>query len=137
MREAYLISSLFTILIALFFGCLIFFRGRGGRVVKSYFLLMVFVALWAAGLFNMIATSSFRQAFLWGRLLFISAVFIPALYFRFIMKLLAAEKRYRVLLWLGYFISVCFGFAVLTPFIFRGTNLKFGVYWPVAGRFPV
>ncbi len=135
MQEAYSISSLFTILIALFFGCLIFFRGRGGRVVKSYFLLMVFIALWAAGMFNMVTAASFKQAFLWGRLLFILAAFIPAFYFRFIMRLLAAEKKYKFLVRLGYFISVYFAIAVLTPSMFKSANLKFGVYWPAAGRF--
>ncbi len=135
MQEAYSISSLFTILIALFFGCLIFFRGRGGRIVKSYFLMMVFVALWAAGMFSMATATNPKAAFLWGKLLFISAAFIPAFYLRFIMKLLAAEKRYKFLVWLGYFLSAYFAIATLTPFMFKGTNLKFDVYWPVAGRF--
>lgn len=134
MQEAYSISSLFTILLALFFGCLIFFRGRGGRVVKSYFLLMVFIALWAAGMFNMVTTASSERALFWGKLLFISAAFIPAFYFRFIMRLITAERRYKFLLGLGYFISVCFALLVLSPLMFKDTNLKWDVFWPTAGN---
>ncbi len=134
MREAYAISSLLTILITLFLGSLIYFRGRGGRVVRSYFLLMACIALWATEVYNMVNASSAEQALLWAKLFFVSAAFIPGLYFRFVIKLLAAERRYRFLLRLGYFISVCFALSVLGPFMFEGTNLKFDIYWPKAGN---
>ncbi|UCH12608.1 MAG: HD domain-containing protein [Candidatus Omnitrophota bacterium] len=134
MREAYAISSLLTILITLFLGSLIYFRGRGGRIVKSYFLLMPFVALWAFGVYNTLNASTAGRALLWAKLFFVSAAFIPIFYFRFVIKLLAAERRYRFLLWLGYFISVCFALSVLGPFMFEGTNLKFDIYWPKAGN---
>ena len=134
-RMAYAISSALTILVALFFGCLIFFRGRGGRIVKSYFLLIIFIALWAAGMFNMIVSQSADKALLWSKILLASAAFIPAVYFRFIMMVLAAEKKYKFILRLGYVVSGGFAALALTPFIYKDVIFQFGAYRRTAGEF--
>ena len=135
MHEAYSISSLFTILVTLFFGCVIFFRGRGGRVAESYFLLMVCLALWAAGMYNAVTSFDAARAFFWIRFLFIFAAFIPAFYFRFLMRMLGQEKQYRFLLRLGYFISFCLAVSMPASFMLKGATLKLGAYWPNPGKF--
>lgn len=135
MQEAYSFSSLLTIFVTLSLGAVIFFKGRGGRVTNSYFLLMVVIALWAAGMYNVVTTSSSAKALFWGKLLFISAAFVPSFYFRFIVRLLAVDKKCRHLLWLAYFISICFAISVFSVFMFKGLNLKFGIYWLDAGKF--
>jgi len=135
MREAYFISSLFTIVVTMFLGSVIFFRGRGGRIARAYFLLMAFIALWASGILTLVGARSSEESFLWAKLFFVPVAFIPCFYFRFIIKLVRLEKKYRFLLWLGYFLSFSFAISVFGPFMFNGTSLKFGVHWPTAGDF--
>ncbi|MBN1404904.1 MAG: HD domain-containing protein [Candidatus Omnitrophica bacterium] len=137
MREAYLISSMLTILTTLFLGGMIFFKGRGGRVVQAYFMLMANIALWAAGTFNMVSASSPSEAIIWVSLYCAFAIFIPAFYFRFIMRMLSFEKTYSYLVWAGYILSAAFAVLSAGPFdyICKGSNLNYEVYWPVAGEY--
>ncbi|MFH0732235.1 MAG: HD domain-containing phosphohydrolase [Candidatus Omnitrophota bacterium] len=135
MREAYTISSLLTMVVTVFLGSIIYLRGRGGRITRSYFSLMAFVALWSAGILNLVTSESSQEAIIWTRILFACAAFIPCFYFRFIVKLLKAEKQYKFLLRLGYCISFCFALVVAGPSMFKGIRREFNAYWPVAGKF--
>ncbi len=135
MQEAYSIASVLTVIAALFFGGLIFIRGRGGRVAKSYFYLMSAVALWAAGLFNTATSVTAANAFMWMKFLFVSASFVPAFYFRFIVRLMSLEKKYKSLVWLGYFLSFAFAASIMSKLVLRGVIFKYSAFWPEPGKF--
>lgn len=134
----YIAGSLLTLVITLLLGSLIFVKGKGGNIVRSYFLLMLSIAAFS---FTMLLLSVFnesRHAFLLARFCHIGVSFIPVFYFHFIIKLMRLEDKQKHVTVIGYILAGCFALLNFTPYFVRGVSFKLGmniadpgVFYPV------
>lgn len=132
-RINYIAGSIITLAVTLVFGSLIFFRGRGGRIVRSYFMLMLAIALWSFGMYMLCVAQSIKAALFWGRFLHIGASFVPVFYFHFVIKLLRLENKQKTLTQIGYILACIFALLNFTPYFIKSVSYKLGLNFPDAG----
>ena len=111
-------------------------RGYRSQLNRSYSLFAFSVFWWSCGYFFWQLSATSEGALFWSRFFMSGAIFIPATYFNFSLRLTNKyhEKRWQSLL--SYLI--CFVFLVLnfTPLIVAGVSKKlFFDFWPLPGLF--
>ena len=107
-------------LLSLLFGLFVLYRGQSRMLTrKTWFFLCVFVCLWHAGKFLIATSESETSAFLAIRVMYVGAILIPPFYLHFILSILEAERRDRLI------IHVAYGFGVLElVLLFTGLLLQ-------------
>jgi hypothetical protein len=124
----YIAGSLSTLLVTLLFGCLIFVKGRGGNIVRSYFLLMLSIAVFSFGMLLSGIFNNSPYVLLLSRLCHLGVSFIPVFYFHFILKLMGLAGRQKKATIFGYIIAACFTLLNFTPYFVKGVSFKVGMY---------
>jgi hypothetical protein len=123
----YIAGSLLTLVITLFLGSLIFVKGRGGNIVRSYFLLMLSIAAFS---FSMLLFSIFNNtahALLLARFCHVGVSFIPIFYFHFIIKLMRLADKQKSISIIGYILALGFTLLNFTPLFVKGISFKLGM----------
>jgi hypothetical protein len=123
----YIAGALITLVITLFLGSLIFVKGRGGNIVRSYFLLMLSIAAFSFGMLLFSVFNDSRHALLLARFCHLGVSFIPVFYFHFIVKLMRLADKQRQVTVLGYILAGCFVLLNFTPYFVKGVSFKLGM----------
>ena len=127
------ISSLILCLSSIAFSLIIYRTNRSSKINKAWVFSCISFSLWSLGLSGVTLSTSYQGAFLWQYLLDISAIFLPYLYFIFILELLNIEKKYiRYFLFAVAFLLSIFSF---TTYFKKGMLILYGFYWVDPGEF--
>ncbi|MFA5369155.1 MAG: HD domain-containing phosphohydrolase [Candidatus Omnitrophota bacterium] len=126
-RLHYLAGSVFTLVITLLLGSLIYFRGRRGEIVRSYYLLMLSIAEFSLCTLLFCLFNDKDYALFFARVSYIGVSFVPIFYFHFIVKLLGLTGKSRKALSAGYTIAVIFSCLSFTPLIVKSVSFKLGL----------
>jgi hypothetical protein len=123
----YIAGSLLTLIITLFLGVLIYVKGRGGNIVRSYFLLMLSIAIFSFGMLLFSFFGESRYALFLARFCHLGVSFVPVLYYHFIVKLVRLSDKQRNVSRAGYILASLFALLNFTPFFVEGVSYKIGV----------
>ena len=123
----YITGAIVTLLVTLFLGSLIFIRGRRGNIVKSYFLLMLSIAIFAFGMLLLCIFSNKDYALFLARFCHIAVSFVPLFYFCFIIKLMHLEDKQKYVITIGYLLAASFALLSFTPYFVKGVAYKLGL----------
>ena len=130
-----MIGSILTLLITLLLGSMIFVRGRGGKIVRSYFLLMLSIAVWAFGMYMLTLLQTAKYTMFWLRFSHIGAACIPIFYFHFLIKLIGLADKRKALTVFGYIFALCFCILGYMPYMIEGFANNFGMIYLRKKRF--
>jgi len=131
----YIAGALLTLVITLFLGSLIFVKGRGGNIVRSYFLLMLSIAVFSFGMLLASVFNDSAHILLFVRFCHLGVCFIPVFYFHFIVKLMRLADRQKQITVIGYTLAGCFALLNFTPYFVKGVSFKLGMYAADPGIF--
>ncbi len=123
----YIAGAIATLLVALLIGSLIFIRGRRGKIVKSYFLLMLSIAIFAFGMLLLCIFSNEDYAVFFAKFCHVGVSFVPLFYFCFIIRLMRLENKQKRVIRVGYLLTACFALLSFTPYFVRGVSYKLGL----------
>ena len=131
----YIAGALLTLVITLFLGSLIFVKGRGGNIVRSYFLLMLSIAAFSLGILLSSIFNNSAHILLLVRFCHVGVSFIPVFYFHFIVKLMRLADKQKQAAVIGYILAGCFALLNFTPYFIKGVSFKLGMYVADPGIF--
>jgi HD-GYP domain-containing protein (c-di-GMP phosphodiesterase class II) len=131
----YIAGALLTLVITLFLGSLIFVKGRGGNIVRSYFLLMLSIAAFSFGMLLFSVFNDSRHTLLFARFCHLGVSFIPVFYFHFILKLMRLADKQKHITIIGYILAGCFALLNFTPYFVKDVSFKLGMNITDPGAF--
>jgi len=115
----YVIGAFVTLGVTLLLGSLIFIRGRGGKIVKSYFLLMLSIAAFSFSVCMLLMAKSAQASLYWARFSHIALCFLAVFYFHFVIKLIGLGDKQKILTGIIYGIAGTFSALFLTPYLIK------------------
>jgi len=118
-----------TLAVTLLLGTLIFVRGRGGKIVRSYFLLMLSIAAFSLSIFMMLTSSSGQAPLYWARFCQVALCFLSVFYFHFVLKLIGLDQKQLGLIRTAYISAGIVSSLALTSFLVQSTSSKLGLNW--------
>ena len=98
MTNFFAFSGFLNFIVSLFLGILVYLKGRKIFANKIFALDAFSVVLWSFGYFFWQISTNPNSALFWSRFLMVGAIFIPILYFHFILYFLDFVKKYKKLL---------------------------------------
>jgi len=129
-------SGLFNFISSFFLGTFIYLKKRKQYPANSSVLFFLSVAFWSFGYFFWQISKDSVSALFWSRVLMAGAIFIPIFYFYFIVSFLNLFKKYKKVIYVGYFLSFLFLILDFTPyFVNRVEPALFFPFWPKPGIF--
>ena len=119
-------------------GFFIFLRSARTRPQKLWGIFCFLVGLVSLGFIGSFLSASKDIAIWFIKLINISAVFLPSIFFDFVISFCSDYRKnifFRRLSRINYFLSACFLFLILfTSLVVVGAELKLGLqYWLIAG----
>jgi len=101
------IFSFLSLVCIIFLGYIVLKRSRS-LVSRLFFFLTIILDIWIFGTIMMFNSSSADEIVFWDRFIYFGVVFWPALQYHFSLAVTKISKIRKVLLYLGYFISLVF-----------------------------
>jgi len=130
------IFALVNVITSIIIGFLILFAVPRNRVNQLFFLLCFSVAVWGYAYFLWQIANDPVTAMFWVHILMIGAIFIPFLYFHFVIRFLNLQCPIRWVVWLGYVFAAFFSFINWSPLFITSVDARAGfLFWPTAGSF--
>jgi hypothetical protein len=130
--EYYIISALVNAITSLVLGLLVLSQGKTKKLNILFFFFTLAIMFWSISYFFWQISSDITQALSWSRILMIGAIFIPVLYFHFVVVFLKIKKR--ALVYLAYLLAIVFLFLNFTIYFIVGVSPKLNFqFWPTAG----
>jgi len=112
------VSSLLTATVSLCSGLFVYGKNRKRFLNKIFALFMFSIAVWSFGLANLAVSPNELKGLFWDRFLYFGSLFIPSLFFHFILTFLGLQKERKKLLIVAYIFSFLFLLLNFTP-LFR------------------
>ncbi len=129
------ISALINGTISIIFGILVIFKNWRDRMNQIFFLMTVFLAIWSFSYWQWQLSTDYDTAMMWVRILSIGSLFIPILFYHWVIKFVNANNLInKIILWFGYVtvISILF-FANSNLFVAGLEKKSFFQFWPTSG----
>ncbi|MFC1806833.1 HD domain-containing phosphohydrolase [Candidatus Omnitrophota bacterium] len=126
----YMFGSLITIGLTLVLGLLIFVRGRGNKIARSYLFFMISTAIWSFGIYMITASPNERSLIFWGRLLHLGAALVPICYFHFVANVINIEHQKKLPIVIGYAFACIFALSHLFSYFTRSASAELGLIYP-------
>ncbi|MFA5127224.1 MAG: ATP-binding protein [Patescibacteria group bacterium] len=128
--NSFAFSSLITGILSLFLSGFVYFR-RGGFALNRIWSFVSFaVAFWSLGLFGVTFFRDFKYAYISQIILDISAIFVPVLFFEFVVTLIDKKILYKRILKFSYIFSLLLAILSITKFFKKGLKHIFEFsYW--------
>lgn len=113
----FVFSCFLTFILSLLFGVFVYFKNRKALLNRIWFTMSLAVSLWSLGLFQVITSQDLKSAFFWQSILDVSAIFIPTLFFHFVLSFLDLVflKKYKTQLFIAYFLALILSFISPSP----------------------
>jgi signal transduction histidine kinase len=127
------LSSIILSLSGLIFSFIVFRSEMKNRINQLWFISCVSFSIWSYSLYVVTSTPSLSYATFWQYILDISAIFLPATYFLFLIKFLGYERK--ILKWIPILVASLFSIFSLTPFFKEGMGTFGDFFWVEPGRF--
>jgi signal transduction histidine kinase len=132
MNKSYIISCALTGILTLLLGTFIYSQNRSSNVNKIGFLLSLSISLWSLSLFVKEVYIEKTTAFFFVRLAYAGSIFIPSLFFHFVISLLNLSKHKLILSF--YALSIIFLFSDFTPLFIKDVKpILFFNYYGIPG----
>lgn len=120
MYLSYLISCLFTGILSLILGVLVFLKNKKSKVNRICTILNFNVAIWCWSIFFKELVLDSNIGLLMVRVIFAAAIFIPPTFFHFINTLIEREDKNKIIVF--YFLSLIFLILDFTPLLIEGVR---------------
>ena len=116
------------------FGTLVVLSNPRSKSNLLFALTAASVVLWSYSYFLWQISTDAESALYWVHWLMVGSIFVPPLYFHFVLSFLGVIKEHRIALVFGYMQAVFFAIIDWTPYFVRGVAPVPGFeFWPVAG----
>ena len=127
-------SAILNSIIGLILGIIVYLNNRESKMHKIWMLFSLCISIWSFGLGMMAGSSDKYYSFLWGKILFGGAIFIPITHVHFTLLFLNKEDQYKKLIKICYLFSAFFFITNFTNYFIAETRpiLTFK-YWTKAG----
>ena len=127
------LTALINAITSFILGILVYSQDRTD--IKRYFgLFALSVGIWSTGYFFWQISKDDASALFWTRMLMVGAVLIPIAYFRFIVAFLGIAQKVKVVLAIGYALTILFFLLVFSPYFIQEVSAKlFFPFWPNPG----
>ncbi len=102
---------------------LVFLKNPTNNINKLWSLFCILVSIWGFGDLSIGFTQNSNLAHTLWRLMYVSVIFIPSLFYHFVLVFLGIQKRLTVIF--GYAVSTCFLIANATPLMIPGVTRLF------------
>jgi signal transduction histidine kinase len=136
MFSLFLSSCYFTAFLSLVMGVFIFFKNRRAKINWLWSGVSLMTAVWSFSLAKIITADSAQTAIIWNWVLYWAAVFIPVLFFHFVVVLIGEEKKYSFSYDLLYLFTLILLFLIPTKYFVAGASPKAGfAFWLDPGPF--
>lgn len=127
-----IINSSFSLIL----GVLVLIKKLKSRSNQLWFLTSLATSLWSISLYRIILSSTENEAIFWNRLLYLGAALIPIFFLNFVCAFLEIEKNKKILIYIGYIISLIWLFLIPTRSIISGAIPLSGFpFWIKIGQF--
>ena len=127
------ISSIILSLSGLIFSFIVFRSDMKNRVNQLWFTSCVAFSIWSYSLYVVTSTSSISYAMFWQYILDISAIFLPATYFLFLIEFLGYKER--ILKIIPILIAIALSLFSVTPLFKVGMGTFSGFFWVHPGPY--
>lgn len=128
-------SSLMTGVLSLFLSTFVYLRGNKFELNKIWAAVSLSVAFWSIGLFGVTFFREFKYAYFSQIVLDIAAIFLPVLFFHFVLILINQKKLYKRILELSYAFALLLAFLSVTKLFKKGLKHIFEFsYWVDPGQ---
>ncbi|MEK7556036.1 MAG: ATP-binding protein [Patescibacteria group bacterium] len=134
--EIFAVFGLINGIVALIIGAFVFLKNRHSFENQLFTLFSVSIAVWSLSYWRWLSADILSDALFWIKFFTVGSIFIPPLYFHWIVRLLELEKLWRYLSYFFYFFSaIVLGSLALFPeSVITAVGAKsFFLYWPEAG----
>lgn len=130
------ITTILIPVVAFSFGFFSLFKNPRSRVVWLWFLSSMAIGVWGVGMVVIAFAKSEAQALFADKLLIAGSILIPILFYHFISALLYRERKDRIIIIVGYFLSLIFLVLNLKNSLVVGASSRVGFeFWLDIGRF--
>lgn len=120
-----LIGGIFLFILGLF----TFFKAKDRKVGITFGLFCLSVTIWLVFTFFVFIAKTDQQAIFWDRNVYGGVVFIPLFMYQFGVYFLGIQKKEKIILWLGYFVSILFLIVSRTDYFLSGLyHYSWGVH---------
>jgi len=128
------ISSLLTAILSVILGIFVWIKNVKGNLNRAWLLLSLSIGIWSFGLFEEVISLSKAEAFLWTRIFYVGAIFIPIFFLYFVSIFLGANGLTRKILYIASFLSFVFLGLNFTELFIEDLAPRYSFpYWNVPG----
>ena len=129
------ISALINAIVSITFGILVISKNWRDRMNQIFFLMTIFLAIWSFSYWQWQLATDYYTAMIWVRLLSVGSLFIPIIFYHWIIKLLNADVIVnKIILWFSYAMVMCMLFFVNSNLFIASLEKKsFFQFWPNSG----
>jgi signal transduction histidine kinase len=129
------ISALINGIVSITFGILVISKNWRDRMNQIFFFMTISFAVWSFSYWQWQLSTDYDTAMMWVRILSIGSLFIPILFYHWVIKLVNANTAVnKILLWLAYGAAmVILLFAKSNLFIAGLERKSFFQFWPNPG----
>ena len=129
------ISALVNGIVSITFGILVISKNWRDRMNQIFFLMTIFLAIWSFSYWRWQLAIDYDAAMFWVRMLSVGSLFIPILFYHWIIKLLNVEITInKIILWLSYVMASGMLFFVDSNLFIASLEKKsFFQFWPNSG----
>ena len=132
--EIFAVSGLINGIVATAFGILVIGKNWYERSNQIYFLMTISLAIWSFSYWQWLLSDEYVVAFFWVRLLSIGSLFIPILFFHWVILIIGKNKINRTVLWFSYITAIFILFFTKSPLFIESLQQKsIFTFWPNAG----
>lgn len=118
------IPEIFTLIGAMFvfvLGIMVFSENKKNVINILFFLVSLVFTIWMFGTFMMFLSEGNEEKIMfWDRFIYLGVVFMPAFQYHFSLKFTKENKKRRILLFISYFLSLCFLLISRTDYFLKG-----------------
>ncbi|HAV11320.1 MAG TPA: hypothetical protein DCX32_02140 [Candidatus Moranbacteria bacterium] len=127
--------ALFNALVLFGLGLIVFFGAKKNRIHRILATIMFLIALWSLGFFFWQFSSSEAEAIVWINQMMFWPMFVPILFFRFILEFLGIFEKHKISWIIAISIATILGMGIIGGYLTEGAagNNSFIDYAPLAG----
>ena len=120
----YALTALINAVTSTVVGLLAYFGYRKSIVAKRFAFFCMSIAIFSYAYFLWQISSTVPSALFWSRTLMAAAIYIPILFFHFVLSFIKKIKEYKKYLIFGYFVFSFFFVANFTPYFVKSVSPK-------------
>ena len=118
------IANYITATLSLFLGCFVLFSNSKKEITKVFFFLSLALFIWSIGFSMELISTTKKQAYLWNKILYMGAIFVPVLFFQLTTILLKIQNYFKKHLFFFYILAFLLTILNYTPYFTKDLGPK-------------